>query len=202
MAASGTINIQASIGGGLINATITRTAESVLRAEVELPAGSAGTLSTRTDDDTGIVTVEAGHGILDTDYVDLYWSGGVRYGLDVTAQDATTISIDIGEGDNLPTETSAIVITKRVEIDEQFDGDVLNMLAVNCNQRGHVEFEESGGTTVKAQELKANEPWTWVTNQSFTNPLTGNAIGKIQASNGSGTTAATLKILGLKDTVS
>lgn len=201
---SGNIRISASVGGGNINATITRSAESVLNVEAALPAGSAGTLTTRTDDWGGVATVEAGHGITDSDTVDVYSANTVTYGLPVTAYDGTTITFDgvTGFGDPLPAATTAIVITKRVEIDEQFDGDVLNLLAVNCDQRAHVEFEESGGTTVKAQELIANEPWIWVDNQSYTNPLTGNAIGKIQASNGSGTTAATLKILGLKDTVS
>lgn len=198
---SGNIKISASMGGLNISGSLIRSGESVLGVNVTLPVGSAGTMKTKTDADTGVATLDTGHGITDTDKVDVYWADGVHYGMDVTAVDGDDVSIDVGDGDELPIATTAIVVTKRVTIDEQFDGDVLVLFAAGSTQRAHVEFEESGGTEVAAQELIASEPWIWSTLSSFTNPLTGNAIGAIKASNGSSTVEAVLKILGIKDTV-
>ena len=202
--ASGNIKISASMGSLSINGSLIRSGESVLAVGVTLPVGSAGPLTTRTDDSAGMATVSIGHGITTADTVDVYSADSVTYGLPVTVTDATTVTFDggvSGFGDVLPDEATAIVVTKRVTIDEQFDGDVLVLFAAMSTTRAHVKFEESGETVVAAQELIANEPWTWSTLSSFTNPLTGNAIGAIQASNGSSSTAATLKILGIKDTV-
>ena len=90
-------------GGGIsVQESVTRSGDSTVAAQIALPAGKSGTLTTRTDDNTGVVTVASGHGITDSDTVDVYWSTGRRYGVDVTATDSTTISIDLGAGDNLP----------------------------------------------------------------------------------------------------
>jgi len=69
----------------------------------------SGTLSTRTDNDTGIITVEAGHGITTSFTIDLYWASGKRYGMTVTGTASTTVSLDGGTGDNLPVAATNIV---------------------------------------------------------------------------------------------
>lgn len=82
-----------------------------------LAAGKAATLTTRTDNDTGILTVASGHGILDTDYVCFSWVDATtgdlqcRFRLDVTAVTSTTISIDAGTGVNLPTANTVGVVS-------------------------------------------------------------------------------------------
>jgi hypothetical protein len=88
------------IGSLRIDKTIERTADGAIQREIELPAASAGSLTTRTDDDTGEITLETGHGLSSGTY-DVYWDGGVQYGVTATiAGDA--MSIDAGSGDNLP----------------------------------------------------------------------------------------------------
>ena len=73
-------------------------------------ARPAGTLTTRADDDTGIVTLPTGHGITDSGTVSLSWSGGGRGDMTVTAYDATTVSVDVGDGDNLPAQDTAVSV--------------------------------------------------------------------------------------------
>jgi len=194
----GSISYLGSLGGISINGTLTRSGTGYLPGqEVSLPAAKAGTLSTRTDDDTGILTVESGHGITDTDTVDVFWSGGVRYGVDVTATTATTIEIDAGSGDNLPTVDSAITVAKLVEIDIDFDGDNLELIVALSNLRAHLDFQDSTPTSLEVVELTANEPWIWAADTSITNPLTGNPVDTIQAANGDSSAAATLKLGGI-----
>ena len=86
--------------------TVTRTASSQIGHETapQLPAAKAGTLSARTDDNTGVVTLAAGHGLEVGDVVDVYWSGSgnYRYGMDVTVVDGNDVTVDGGAGaDNL-----------------------------------------------------------------------------------------------------
>jgi len=190
---TGQITNAIDLAGISANGVTIRTADGQISHEVALPAGKSGTLSTRTDDDTGVATLAANHGITVDDYVDVYWDGGVRYGMDVTGVEGTAVSIDLGDGDNLPTQDTVIIVTPRVEIDVDFDGDNVEMIAAVCPRRAHLEFLTDADVSIKVQELTAAEPWSWVADQGVTNPLTGDPVGKIQASCGEAT-AATLKI--------
>ena len=190
---TGQINRVSQIGGMSIEGVVTRTFDGQLGHSIALPAGTAGTLTTRTDDDTGVATLDSGHGLSTSDVVDVYWDGGMRYGMVATvAGDA--ITIDLGSGDNLPTQDDAVVVTLQVEINSDFDGDDVQMIVAMCDQRASIDFQDSGDASLAHVELPADEQWDWVADQGIANPLTGNAVDAIHASNSSSTTAATLKI--------
>ena len=199
-----TINLSGSIGGVSIQGIISRTAEGQISQEVSLPAGEAGSLKTRTGDDEGVFTI-TGHSFQVNDIIDVYWSGGLRYGMKVTAvagDDVTAGGVGgPGAGDNLPAQDTAVVVDEQVVINTDFDGDDLEMIAVHSNRRGHVDFQDSGSASLKAQELTVNEPWWWASGTGVANPLTGNPVDKALVSNGDSANAATLKIGVLYDSV-
>lgn len=204
---TGEINNVVNVAGIQFGGTTKRTAPAQWSESLDpgegtgLAAGKAGTLSTRTDDDTGVVTLGAGHGVTTDDVVEVYWSGGLRYGMDVTVVDGNNVTIDLGSGDNLPSQDTAVVIGVRTELDADFDGDQIEIIAVQCNKRGHIEFQKGDDTVIDSQELTANEPWTWISGQGVANPLTGDPVGKIQVSCGEAA-EATLFIGVLFDNVS
>ena len=200
--------IAVQVGGVSIQKTVIREADHPNTYEVSLPVGTAGTLSTRTDNDTGVVTVAAlpAHGITTSDKVDVYWSGGVRYGMSVTAQTSTTISIDLGAGDNLPIATTAVVITKQVSIGTAIDGDNAKLIAISAEYASpsstavaHVDMQDSGGSSIEEIDLTANSPLVYDIAGGATNVFTGNPIASTKASNGSATETCTLKIVSLED---
>lgn len=159
--------------------------------------GLAGTLSTRTDDNTGILTVAADHGITADDTVCVFWSGGMRSGVDVTAVDATTISIDLGAGDNLPVVDTAIVVGMCEDITFVVTGANVKGLAISCNKRCHVDFQDVGGSELPL-EIVAGGGWNWTYDSGLTNPIDGDSIIIIQAASGE-TTAGVLKVKCLYD---
>ena len=181
------------IGGLSIEGVTTRTGDGQLGYEIDLPAGTAGVSENKTDADTGDVTLEAGHGLSNSDTVDVYWAAGMRYGMD--AQVATNvITLDGGSGDDLPANGTAMVVTLQVQINSDFAGDDVKMIVAQCDQRAHIDFQDSGSASLAAVELPADEQWDWVDEQGIANPLTGNPVDDIFASNGSSTTAAVLQI--------
>ncbi len=194
---------------GSISYSVVRTGDDPVATEVTLPAGKAGTLTTRTDANTGVVTVASGHGITTSDTVDVYWSTGRRYGVDVTATDSTTITIDVGSGDDLPSTSTAVVICKQVVINKAIDGDNLSVIGfqvVLANDNGfgtRLTFFDAingGGSAVGSGiDLDSNVPVVYDIARGVTNPLTGSPILSLVASNGDGTNAATLKIQGMQD---
>jgi hypothetical protein len=188
-----TINVQASIAGLSVQSSIVRTGTGSIAQEVSVPAAKAGTLSTRTGDDAGVVTLSDGHGLQTGDVVDVYWATGVHYGMSATiaTNDAT---LDGGSGDNLPSQGAAVTVCKQVPIDCDFDGDKLEAIIVNSTKRGHAIFEDSVDVALLAQELAANEPWFWAADMGIALPITGNPVDQIQLSNGDSSAASTVKI--------
>lgn len=77
------------------------------------PYSVAGTLTTRTDDDTGVLTMEDGHGIVTGNVVDVYWEDGSRTGMDVGTVSTNTVQIDGGEGDNLPADETPVNVVNQ-----------------------------------------------------------------------------------------
>jgi len=183
----------ANIGGVSIASSQTRTQEDERVVTITLPAGKSGTLTTRTDNDTGVITVASGHGITDTDTVGVYWDGGSRYGVDVTATSSTTISIDAGSGTNLPTASTAVTVALQSSHAVAFAGDSLEVIAIGCPRRCSVEFLNSSPTSLLRYDIPTSEGRLWVKTTDVTNPLASGTVATVKASNGS-TTEATLQI--------
>ena len=73
---------------------------------------SPGTLDQRVDDDTGVCVLPSvvgidgqtiGHGITVANTVSVWWAGGERHAMTVSAVSGTAVTVDGGSGDNLPT---------------------------------------------------------------------------------------------------
>ncbi len=196
---TGSLSVNGSVAGLSFSAQVSATADAALADETTLPAGASGTLSTRTDNDTGVVTA-AGHTFSGSgsEKCNVFWSGGMRYGMTVTAVDGNDISIDTGAGDNLPTEDAEVIISEQVEINIDFDGDDMEMLVVGCDQRCSADFQDSGGTVLLHKEIPQpgtgqKNLYSWVDGVNGTRPITGNAVDKVMASNAT-VTEATLQI--------
>lgn len=205
-----TLNYSASLtgAGSSIAKSIPRTSDGADAREVTLPVGKAGTLTTRTDNDTGTVTMSSGgHGITTGMKVDVYWSGGVRYGVTVGSVSGTSVPIDLGAGTNLPSTSTAVVVTPQVTINATVDGDALTALGVcaeyaspTSTAKAHVDFQDNGPASVVQLDLTANVPRIYDITGGATNIFTGNVIYTVLASNGSSAEAATLKLIWGSDT--
>jgi hypothetical protein len=199
MAGTANISIRTRVAGVNIDATIARTDELEQAFQHTMDAGKAGTLSTRTDDNTGILTVATGHGITDADTVAIFWDGGSRYGVTVTATTGTTISIDLGAGTNLPILTTAIVVAKESEHTLAIVGDDITVLAVGCDNRASVNFRDSGDASLLRYDMASKEGRLWMASSDVTNPLASDTVANVVIANG-GTSAMALKIGLLLDT--
>jgi hypothetical protein len=177
-----------------------------------LHADNTGTLDERVDDNTGFANLGASHTISDGDTVDVYWSGGVRYGMTASASGGD-VTIDGGAGDALPVLTTSITVCKQTEINPcSIDGDQIQIIGVfyrNLNDTGakaHIDFQDSGSVSINELDLvheTANGSFvkgTTIVNVSGgdTNTYTGNPITKAFASHDSAQ-AATLFVLSGED---
>lgn len=185
-----TMNLTA--GGVAASGSMSRTVTSGIGHNPDLPAGQAGTVTTRTDNDTAVITLDSSAvpTVTTSDKVTVFWTGGVRYNMTVTAVSGSTISIDAGAGDNLPVLTTAVVVAEDVRVDTDFDGDEVKAFCVSCPQQAriHVRFDGYVGTDntpIFALDLPAGECIGWASSGIFANPLLAVNVGAIAMANGS-----------------
>lgn len=177
----------------------TKTLAGLVAAQV------SGELTTRTDDDTGVVTLATGHGILTGNVCDVYWSGGVRYGMTATVS-SNAVTLDGGAGDNLPTlNTTGMAVVKQTAWEINFDGDDARIIGVfyrnpsDTGAKAHLDLQDSGDSTIEEIDLvheTANGGCDAVYNIAAgdTNVFAGNRITHGAVSHDS-LTAATVYVL-------
>lgn len=154
-------------------------------------AAQTGTLTTRTDDDTGVATLSTGHGIETGDVVDVYFAAGVRYGMDATVA-TNAVTVDGGAGDALPTQDDAVTVVEQTDWEVNFDGDDAQIIGViyrnpdDTGAKGSLDLQDVGDASIEALDLvheTANGGLDNIVNISGgdTNVYTGNRItqGKI-----------------------
>lgn len=176
---------------------------------VTIPAGKTGTLSTRTDNETGTLTMAEGHGITTGQVIDLYWDGGLRRAVLVgtVATNSVPIGADNGgKGDNLPAQGTAIVACVRQIVDLDVDGDTVVMAGadVSIGCRASIEFEQDDGTSIHALDLEgtSSEKGIWTQVPGATNVFEGAAIGRVAVSNGTSTSSCVVQFGLARDNVS
>jgi len=194
-----TINITGSVGGVTIQGQASRTEKGQISQEIPLAAANAGTLTTRTSDVAGTITMEsAEHDIETGDVIDIFWTdNGVQkcaYGATVGTVATTSVPFTGASGDVLPAEDSEVTADEVVEVNTDFDGDDLAIILLQSNRAGHFNFVDVEPASLHDAVLLAGEPWFWFSSMGYTNPLTGNPVDKLLLSNADSVNAATTKL--------
>lgn len=177
---------------------LTVTADNQGTISPTLAAAKTGTLSTRTDNDTGTITGQASHGVTTGARLDIYWFNadgsvaGSRRGVTVGTVSGNSIPIDSGAGDNLPIATTALTI--QVPNSETVNLTGANAVAVyaTIDKPGIVVYAQTDDTEIayKVFDGVNGGTWAWVSGfDDATNPITGQTVGKVFWSQGDATEA-------------
>jgi hypothetical protein len=144
-----------------------------------LAAAKVGTLTVRTDNDTGTITLVTGHGLVTGNKLDVYWDGGSRRNMTATVTGDSCV-VDVGLGDNLPLAGVAVTVMKENSENAVFVGDDIRALGISSpDYPATVVFRQADGTEIKAFELDAGQSYVWTDQLVETNPLAGGAVAKI-----------------------
>ena len=123
--ASATIKNNLTVDGTTYTRSASILADGVTRIDKTgdnvLAVAKIGQLTTRTDANTGTLTMAASHGITTGARLDIFWTEagvkGARYGVTVGTVSVNSVPIDLGAGDDLPTNLTAV--TAFVPIEEE-----------------------------------------------------------------------------------
>lgn len=190
-----TANLVLGAGGVSVSAVFPRPSTGQIGQAPILPKADAGSLTTRTGDTVGTITMDdAGHPVATADVIDVYWAGGIRYGCTVGTVSGTSVPITGGAGDVLPDESTVLTVGIQQEIDVDFDGDKLTAIVLGADKRCHFDFVDSGAASLAAAEIVAGEAWFWIKDTGPANPLTGNPVDAMLVSNGDSAATAQVKL--------
>jgi len=194
MTVAASIQKTMNLGGITFNQSSAPTGDGMIVHSVSIAPADAGNLTTRTDDDTGIVTVDdSGHSFVELDRVDVYWSGGCRRGMDVGTVSGSTVAIDGGSGDNLPVEDTEVTIMEPIAFDVSLLGTNAVAILLATAKLGQFTFCASDDTEHFQKELGEGDSYEWHSGNGTTNPITGDQIDIVYVSHGD-TAAVTMKV--------
>jgi hypothetical protein len=156
-------------------------------ASPTVPAAKVGQLTTRTDNDTGVATMVAGHGFITGDLIDLFWSGGSRRNMTATVA-VNAVTLDGGSGDNLPANLTAVTAMKPTEVDFVVNGANVVALGVKSNAIGWVVFVDNAAAIIAAAAFRITVAGgygkPWASGNGITNPLGASVTSKVKFSHG------------------
>lgn len=194
MSVAASIQKTMTLGGVRFPQTDAPTGDGFIVHDVSIDPGDTGSLITRTDANTGVVTVDdSGHAIIQTDRVDVYWSGGCRRGMEVTNVSGALVTIDGGSGDDLPIQGTTLTVIEPTLLDVVVLGTNVNAILMYTDKLGQFTFVDSVPTEHYHVELGEGCSREWMENDGVTNPITGDSINGVYVSHGDAA-AATMRL--------
>jgi hypothetical protein len=182
----------ANVGGVSFSKSETLTSGGVARYQEEIAVAKTGTLTTRTDANTGTLTMTSGHGILTGDIIDIYWQNadgtwGVQHTVTVGTVATNSVPIDGGAGDNLPVATTAIRAMVR-DIDDSMtvNGDDAQAIGIKCDGAPCVVVLIDGADAVIETYVLAvpGQSFIWDVQDGSDNPLVGVVVSEVRRTHG------------------
>lgn len=178
--------------GNAVTQAVTIDGGESAKVQLDLPQAIAGNLTTRTDANTGVITSVA-HNITTSDFVSVFWTdaAGVerfRANMDVTAVTADTISVDLGQGDDLPTLVSGtypVIVGKVASRVVDWDGTAAGLIGfvASCGARRGSITAQAVGTLIGLagtdlfQHLRSTSPgYSWFNGADGSFPFTGDIL--------------------------
>lgn len=185
------------VGSTTYSFSETLSDDALIRLTPSVPAAKAGTLTTRTDANTGTFTMSSGHGFSTSDLIDVYWSGGKRHGMTATVT-GDSVVLDGGTGDDLPVATTAITASEPTEVAFAVDGDTLTLLLGSADVEGYIGLFDDTGTPalVDTMNVGPNRSDIWTASQGETNPVAGHILTLAKFSHGE-TSEKTMTLIGI-----
>lgn len=194
--ATGTVTKTMSIGGVEFRAARTPVATGEYRRNPSIGPAKVGSLTARTDADTGTATMTTGHG-LTTGRMDVFWANangtrGCRYGMTGTVT-GDSVALDGGGGDNLPPVSTALTVAVPQLHDYAVEYANLQALAVGCDAPACAVFRSAANAVILAVATTgANGNYSWdAGDPTAANPLSAD-LASLYLSHGD--TAQTLTV--------
>lgn len=170
-----------------------------------IAAAKTGQLTTRTDNDTGVLTMDSGHGFITGDKVDVYWTtSSVQYcrRLMSATVSGDAVTVDGGSGTSLPSNlTSIVAMVPYIQTVTLDTADFIAWAARTSTTKAMTisvgtttggNYTEGAAVTLNGSDGTYNDCLIWASTYFGTNPIdAASSFNTIRVSHGD-TSAATI----------
>jgi hypothetical protein len=181
--------INASALGQTFNKDLSVAADDAIVAMPDIPRAKNGTLTVRGSNTAGTITLEASHGVTTgaTNGIDVYWSGGKRYGCVVGTVSGNDVPISGGSGDNLPVLSTPIKAMVPQKENFTVVGDDAVSILAKADARAVIKLQTATPTVILTIQLESNtDGYVWTSSNGVANPLAGQTITSVLMSHEDG----------------
>ena len=140
--ANATINVVASLAGQTVPVSVSRQDDGTSLWTPTVAAAQAATGWTQTDASDGVAAMPDGHGLVTGDKIDVFWTGGRRYGMTATVA-GDNVTLAGGGGDNLPANGTSVMLCEETAVNAAFNPADLTAILVNVTNRTSVVFVDA-----------------------------------------------------------
>lgn len=169
----------------------TITVDDAIVAAPSIAVAKTGTLTTRTSDTAGTLTMASGHGITNGAKLDIYWSGGSCYGATVGTVASLSVPFTLASGTVLPvadTTITAMVPSLETFVIAATSG--IQVVSCSCDAPATFVFRDSAAATALAKVTGATSGYEWDVSTNSTVPFAGNgSLATVYVSHGDSGTA-------------
>lgn len=177
-----TVQSQFTVGPLTGTTSLTTTGEADHHANPTCALAVSGTLTTRSTDSTGSMTLGSGHGIVTSQRVDLYWvntdgTDGKCYGVIIGTVSGTTVPIaSVEGGDVLPAAATTIIVapTNAVTLDV-VGNNLRGLLLSTTSSKGYIVLHD-GTDDHHASFVTPTTAYGWANGSGITNPIAGDTV--------------------------
>lgn len=196
------VAVATTLNGKSYSKRTTVSGERAVSFGERLAAAKVGTLTTRTDDNTGELTMNSGHGFVTGDRLDVYWTDsttgqpGCRRGMTAGTVATNVVPIDGGDGDVLPAAASAVRVMKPEEVSLPLTGDdVQGIFGYGQSVYGSsVVYATSGDVLIYGFTIKTPGGGdVWYNGSGVTNPMDAQTVAKVFLSHGDAGSSAEVR---------
>ncbi len=172
--------------------TGTFTDELGTKANPTVPAGQTGTLTTRTSNTAGTITMASvSHTIITGQRIDIYWNGAFAYAATVGTVSGVLVPFTGAAGTALPLANTVVTVGSPILTPFVVVGNNMQVLICATDQTGLFVFEDGGHLLTISVE--AGDVFEWDVDTILANPLAGDSPTKVYMSH-SGLTAPSTKM--------
>lgn len=159
-----------------------------------LAAAKTGTLSTRTSDTAGTLTLAASHGVTTGAELHVYHSGGLTVIPAVGTVSGNSVPFTGATGAVLPALNAAVTAMVPTVVELVFTGTACQAVGVYSPVVGYIVwFNATVAITAATWELTAGESDGWVYGGTGTNPFGSESVKKVKLSHSDSTAARKLE---------
>jgi hypothetical protein len=155
-----TINLKGRV---IRSQKLTVSGDEATYQDPSVPAAKTGSLTTRTNDTTGTLTMAGGHGFLTGDLLAVFWSGGAASYVTAGTVAGNSVPITVSVGDVLPAQgTSVTAMVYVVRVMNIPSADVVAaQCSITASVRAFVLVTESGDTPTRVIALGPVDDYAW-----------------------------------------